>query len=146
MADERVKEKEGEIKRGGCITCYSICYTELIVYCDWRRHLSKAVKLPMNYPALTPFSLSLSLYILPSLFIFLFLPLGACLRDSLSFSLFVSPLSHIPVSERYQQHGMCRRGMKCICHCFYIYALFLPHAVYISHCVLKPVFVSLVLL
>lgn len=36
--------------------------------------------------------------------------------------------------------------MKCICHCFYIYALFLPHAVFISHCVLKPVFGSLVLL
>lgn len=74
--DERVKEKEGEIQLGGCITCNNICYTKLIMKCDWRRHLSKAVKLPMNYTVLTPSSLSLSLYNLPSLLIFLFLPLG----------------------------------------------------------------------
>lgn len=131
MAGGRVKAREGEIKRGGCVTCYSICYTELIVYRDWRRHLSKAVKLPMNYTALTPFSLAHSLPLSVHLTLAFYLPLlpfgsqPVCVTLSL-----VSPLSHVPVSEHYQQHGMCRRGMKCICHCFYIYALFsLPHAV-----------------
>lgn len=75
MAGGRVKAREGEIKRGGCVTCYSICYTELIVYRDWRRHLSKAVKLPMNYTALTPFSLAHSLPLSVHLTLAFYLPL-----------------------------------------------------------------------
>lgn len=28
------------------------------------------------------------------------------------FQFFSPPLSHVPVSEHYQQHGMCRKGNK----------------------------------
>lgn len=96
MADERVKEKEGEIKRGGCITCYSICYTELIVYCDWMRHLSKAVKLPMNYPFL---SLALSVHLALALYLPLS-PFGTqpvCMTLSLFLCLF--PRCHMYLSQ-----------------------------------------------
>lgn len=67
--DDRVRVKEGEIKRGaGSITCYCVCYTELILNCDGRRHLSEAVKVPMNHTVLTPFSLSLSVYLTLTLY------------------------------------------------------------------------------
>lgn len=139
------KRGKGKMKReGGCVTCYCMCYTKMILHRDGRRHLSEAVKVPMNHTALSLFLfLSLSFYVLLSLSIFLSLPLGLGLSARVSlFSLFVSPLSHVPVSEHYQLHGMCRRAMKCICHCFHIYTLFLPHAVFISHCVPTPVSVT----
>lgn len=119
VADERVKEKEGEIKLGGCITtCTSICYTKLTVKCDWRRHLSKAVKLPMNYTVLTPSSLPL--YILPSLFVFLFLPLGLSAWLPLIFSFF-PPHCHMYLCQStISNMGCAGRGIKRICHCFYL--------------------------
>lgn len=72
------KRGKGKMKReGGCVTCYCMCYTEMILHCDGRRHLSEAVKVPMNHTALSLFlSLSLSVYILLSLSIFLFSPFG----------------------------------------------------------------------
>lgn len=86
-------------------------------------------ELHSTHPPSLSLTRSLSLQILPWLFIFLFSPTELGLSAWLSLFLLVSPLSHVPVSEHYQQHGMCRRGMKSICHCFYIYALFvLPHA------------------
>lgn len=106
-----------------------MCYTKLILNCDVRRHLSEAVKVPMNHTELTPFSLSSSLYI----FLSLYLPRSAfgiqfvCV--TLPVSLFVSPLLHVLLSEHYRYHGKRRREMKCICHGFHIYTLFLPHAV-----------------
>lgn len=115
-----------------------MCYPKLILNCDGRRHLSEVVKVAMNHTALTPFSLSVYLP--------LYLPLSpfgtqpVCV--TLSLFLFVSPLSHVPVSEHYQQHGMCRREMKCIYHCFHIYTLLLPHAVLSLSCVFTAASVS----
>lgn len=100
-----------------------MCYSKLILNCDGSRHLSEAVKVPMNHTTLTPFSLCVDLTRPLS-------PFGmqpVCV--TLSLSLFVSLPSHVPVSEHYQRHGMCWREMKCICHCFPIYTLILPHAV-----------------
>lgn len=88
MADERAKEEGGEIKpEGGGVTCYCMCCTKLILNCDGRRRLSEAVKVPMNHTALTLFSLSL--HVLVSLFIFLFLPVGFSLSAWLSLPLFL---------------------------------------------------------
>ena len=120
--DERVKEEGGEIKRRGArITCYCMCFSKLILNCDGRRHLSEAVKVPMNHTALAAFSLRVDLTRPPS-------PFG--MRPvCVTLSLFVSLPSHVPVSEHYQRHGMCWREMKCICHRFPIYTLILPLAV-----------------
>lgn len=72
----------------------------------------------------------------PSLLILL--PLSpwdsVCLRECL-----FSVLSHVPVSERCSQHGLCCRGTEFICLHFYIEPLFLPHVVSSAHLnVLNP--------
>lgn len=110
--DERVKEKEGELKQaGGSITYYCMCYSKPILNCDGRRHLSEAVKVPMNHTALTDFFLSLSVYLILTLNLFLS-PIGTQpVTMIFSLSLFVSPWSHIPalsatwdVLERNEVH------------------------------------------
>lgn len=123
------ERQKGEIKReGGSITCYCMCYTKLILNCDGRRHLSEAVKVPMNHTALTPFPLSL--YILLSLFIFLFFPLwdSACLCNSLSFCVCFSTVTCTclgALSATWDVQGINEVHLSL----FHIHTLFLPHAV-----------------
>lgn len=132
VTDERPKEGEGEIKRGGAITCNCICCSELILNCDGRRHLSQAVNVPMNHALLGPSSLSLSTDLSP----------GGTQPVSLRLclSLFVAPLSHVPVSEYYQRHGMRRGEMKCICSLFSHFHPLPATCSFISRCVFTPGF------
>lgn len=143
MTDERAKERERQDGARGRL-CYVLLY---VLHRDdsapwWEATPFWGSKSPHESHGAQPFSLSLSLSRSTSYSRSLSsfsLPLGLGLSAWVSlFSLFVSPLSHVPVSEHYRLHGMCRRAMKCICHCFHIYTLFLPHAVFISHCVPTP--------
>lgn len=142
MTDGRVKKKEGEIKRGGGrITCYCMCYTKLILNCDGRRHLSEAVKVPMNHTALTPFSLSVYLTLSPfgtqpvcatlSLFLCLFFRYHMYLSQSTisdmgctaeKWSAFVTVFTFI--------HSSCHMLFylsRCLYACLFILCLVLPY-------------------
>lgn len=143
MAGGRVKAREGEIKRGGCVTCYSICYTELIVYRDWRRHLSKAVKLPMNYTALTPFSRPHSLPFSVHLTLAFYLPLlpygthPVCV--TLSFSACFPAVTCTCLRALSATWDVPERNETHLSLFLYLCTLLPATCCFISHCVLKPV-------
>lgn len=88
------RRTEGEMKRlGATLPPPTICYAMLIVYSDWRRHLSKAVKssheLPLTTLRITPPSSYLFLSLSAQVSLPLFFPLRlfvtcTCLGSTIS--------------------------------------------------------------
>lgn len=113
---------------GGVVYLQLLWCTKQILNCDENRHLSEAVRVPMNHTALSPLT--------PTLLYLLFMSSSGtnCVSLSLSVSLLVSPLSHVPGSKRYQQCWVCCRKINCICHLFSLLYTVAATCCFISCC------------
>lgn len=117
-----------------------MCYTELILNCDGRRHLSEAVKVPMNHTAPTLFSLPVHLTLT------LYLPLSpfgttACVRDSLSLSVCFSAVTCTCLRALSATRDVPERNEVHLSLFLHLYTL-PATCCFIPHCVYTPVSVS----